>query len=59
MTLLSVAQMNSQNDIEENFKIIETLIQQSKADGAELIVFPENFVCFAAEIGRASCRERV
>lgn len=48
MTLLSVAQMNSQNDIEENFKIIETLIQQSKADGAELIVFPENFVCFAA-----------
>lgn len=48
MTLLSVAQMNSQNDIEENFKIIETLIQQSKVDGAELIVFPENFVCFAA-----------
>ena len=48
MTLLSVAQMNSQNDIEENFKIIETLIQQSKVDGAELIVFPENFVCFVA-----------
>ena len=48
MTLLSVVQMNSQNDIEVNFMVIESLIQQSKADGAALIVFPENFVCFAA-----------
>ena len=48
MTLLSVVQMNSQDDIEANFIVIESLIQQSKADGAELIVFPENFVCFAA-----------
>ncbi|UDM37772.1 carbon-nitrogen hydrolase family protein [Acinetobacter haemolyticus] len=47
MTLLSVVQMNSQDDIEANFIAIESLIQQSKADGAELIVFPENFVCFA------------
>ncbi|MFH7766575.1 carbon-nitrogen hydrolase family protein [Acinetobacter sp. BSP-28] len=47
MTLLSVVQMNSQDDIEANFIVIEALIQQSKADGAELIVFPENFVCFA------------
>lgn len=48
MTLLSVAQMNSQDDIESNFLVIESLIQQSKAQGSELIVFPENFVCFAA-----------
>jgi predicted amidohydrolase len=48
MSLLSAAQMNSQNDIEANFLVIESLIQQSKANGAELIVFPENFVCFAA-----------
>lgn len=48
MTLLSVAQMNSQNDIEANFNVIESLIQQSKANGASCIVFPENFVCFAA-----------
>ncbi|MDR0234646.1 carbon-nitrogen hydrolase family protein [Acinetobacter sp.] len=48
MTLLSVVQMNSQNDIEANFSVIESLIQQSKADGASLIVFPENFACFAA-----------
>ncbi|MGB8696644.1 MULTISPECIES: carbon-nitrogen hydrolase family protein [Acinetobacter] len=47
MTLLSVVQMNSQDDIEANFVVIESLIQQSKADGAELIVFPENFICFA------------
>ncbi|QBQ17042.1 carbon-nitrogen hydrolase family protein [Acinetobacter haemolyticus] len=48
MTLLSVVQMNSQDDIELNFSIIESLIQQSKDQAAELIVFPENFVCFAA-----------
>lgn len=48
MTLLSIAQMNSQNDIEDNFRVIESLMQQSKVQGAELIVFPENFVCFAA-----------
>lgn len=48
MTLLSVVQMNSQNEIDANFVEIESLIQQSKANGAALIVFPENFVCFAA-----------
>ncbi|MQW90793.1 carbon-nitrogen hydrolase family protein [Acinetobacter wanghuae] len=48
MTLLSVAQMNSQNKIETNFIVVESLIQQSKANGAELIVLPENFICFAA-----------
>ena len=48
MSLLSVVQMNSQDDIEANFTVIESLIQQSKAQAAELIVFPENFVCFAA-----------
>ena len=48
MSLLSVAQMNSQNDIEANFQVIESLIQQSKAQNAALIVFPENFICFAA-----------
>lgn len=48
MTLLSVVQMNSQNDIEANFSVIELLIQKSKAQGSSLIVFPENFVCFAA-----------
>ena len=29
MTLISVAQMNSQDDIENNFQVIESLIQQS------------------------------
>lgn len=48
MSLLSVVQMNSQDDIETNFTVIESLIQQSKAQDAELIVFPENFVCFSS-----------
>ncbi|MFP3366839.1 nitrilase-related carbon-nitrogen hydrolase, partial [Pseudoalteromonas sp. SIMBA_148] len=54
MTLLSVVQMNSQDDIDANFTVIESLIQQSKADGAELIVFPEHFVCFAGGKQRAT-----
>lgn len=48
MTFVSVAQMNSQNDIEANFNTVEQLIQQSKAVGSELLVLPENFICFAA-----------
>ena len=48
MTFLAAAQMNSQNDIEANFTVIESLIGQSKVQGASLIVFPENFACFAA-----------
>jgi len=48
MTFISVAQMNSQNDIEANFNTVEQLIQQSKAAGSELLVLPENFICFAA-----------
>ena len=48
MTLVSIVQMNSQDDIEANIKVIESLIIEAKSDGASLIVFPENFVCFAA-----------
>lgn len=48
MTFISVAQMNSQNDIEANFNTVEQLIQQSKAASSELLVLPENFICFAA-----------
>lgn len=48
MTFVSVAQMNSQNDIEANFNTVEQLIQQNKAAGSELLVLPENFICFAA-----------
>ena len=61
MTLLSVAQMNSQNEIETNFIVVESLIQQSKANGAELIVLPENFICFAAGKQRetAACFEDI
>lgn len=47
MTKLSIVQMNSQSDIEQNFADVERLLQQSQANGAELIVFPENFLCFA------------
>ena len=57
MTLLSVVQMNSQNNLESNFKIIDSLIQQSKVAGASLIVFPENFICFAAGMQRETAAQ--
>lgn len=47
MTRISIAQMNSQSDIEQNFITVEQLLQQSQANSAELIVFPENVLCFA------------
>lgn len=48
MTLLAVTQFNSQDNIDHNFADVERLIQQAKAQQAELIVLPENFACFAA-----------
>lgn len=48
MHMLAVAQMNSQNDIDDNFVNVENLIQQARAQQAKLIVLPENFACFAA-----------
>ncbi|MFT4020203.1 MAG: carbon-nitrogen hydrolase family protein [Acinetobacter sp.] len=47
MVLFSVAQMNSQDSIEDNFITVESLLQRSKAEGASLLVLPENFICFA------------
>lgn len=45
--LLCVAQMNAQDCIESNLKQIEWLMQESKAKQAQLLVLPENCVCFA------------
>lgn len=47
MICISIAQMNSQSDIEQNFATVERLLQQHYTQGGELIVFPENFLCFA------------
>lgn len=44
---VSVAQMNSQDDIEQNFATVENLIQRACLEGASLLVLPENFICFA------------
>lgn len=48
MTYLAVAQLNSQNDIDDNFLHVERLLQQAKVQNASLLVLPENFACFAA-----------
>lgn len=48
MVRLSIAQMNSQSNIEENLFTVEQLLQQHQKNNGELIVFPENFLCFAA-----------
>lgn len=48
MTVVAVVQMNSQNDIEQNFHDVERSLKQAQTLGASLCVFPENFLCFAA-----------
>lgn len=48
MTKLAVTQLNSQNDIDQNFIEVEQLLKQAKIQQAELFVLPENFACFAA-----------
>lgn len=45
---LAVAQMNAQDNIEQNLANSEALMAQAQAAGAQLLVFPENFACFAA-----------
>lgn len=47
LPIIAVAQMNSQDSIVQNLAIVEQLIQHAKQKQAELIVFPENFLCFA------------
>lgn len=46
--LLAVAQMSAQDNIEQNLAASEQLMAQAKQQGASLLVFPENFACFAA-----------
>ena len=48
MSRFAVAQMNSQDDIAANLAVVEALMRHSKAQAAELLVLPENVLCFAA-----------
>ncbi|MBF7696600.1 carbon-nitrogen hydrolase family protein [Acinetobacter rathckeae] len=47
MALLSVAQMTSQNVIEDNLSHVKDLVLACQAQGSQLLVLPENFACFA------------
>lgn len=48
MTLLSVAQMTSQNNIQDNLAHVKQLVLTCHEQGSRLLVLPENFSCFAA-----------
>lgn len=47
MTRFAVAQMNSQDDIAANLATVERLLQQAQTNQAQLLVLPENVLCFA------------
>lgn len=47
MSLISIAQMNSQDNIEQNLADVKQLIIDAKQQDAQLLVLPENFACFA------------
>lgn len=44
----AIAQMNSQDVIEQNLRDAAQLMQQAQQQQASLLVLPENFACFAA-----------
>lgn len=46
MTIVAAVQMNSGDDVKENLKSAEKLIQKAVASGANLIVLPEMFATF-------------
>ncbi|SDC27947.1 carbon-nitrogen hydrolase family protein [Acinetobacter boissieri] len=47
MALVSVAQMTSQNVIEDNLSHVKKLAISCHSKGSQLLVLPENFACFA------------
>ncbi|MBF7683848.1 carbon-nitrogen hydrolase family protein [Acinetobacter sp. B5B] len=47
MARVSVAQMTSQNVIQENLARVKDLVLACQAQGSQLLVLPENFSCFA------------
>lgn len=46
--MFAVAQMNSQDSIDQNLANATLLMQQAREQQASLLVLPENFACFAA-----------
>lgn len=48
LPIFAVAQMNSQDSIEQNLADVAQLMQHAKQQKASLLVLPENFACFAA-----------
>lgn len=48
LPIFAVAQMNSQDSIEQNLDDVSVLMMQTCEQNASLLVLPENFACFAA-----------
>lgn len=48
LPVFAVAQMNSQDSIEQNLSDVSVLMMRASKQGASLLVLPENFACFAA-----------
>lgn len=48
LPIFAVAQMNSQDSINQNLGDVSVLMMQAREKGACLLVLPENFACFAA-----------
>lgn len=48
LPIFAVAQMNSQDSIEQNLDDVSVLMMQACEQNASLLVLPENFACFAA-----------
>lgn len=47
-TVVAAIQMNSNDDVQANLERAKKLASQAAKEGANLLVFPENFLCFGA-----------
>ncbi|HMJ12526.1 MAG TPA: carbon-nitrogen hydrolase family protein [Polyangiaceae bacterium] len=55
---VAAVQLNSQEDVDQNLRAIRDVVAGAAAAGARLVVLPENFAYFGADVGRRSVAER-
>lgn len=60
MTLkVALMQLNSVDDLERNFKTCEALAEGAKAEGAQFLLFPENFSFLGSEEQKIKIAEQI
>jgi deaminated glutathione amidase len=56
---VAAVQLQSQDDVNENLEVCRRLVDSARREGAKLVVLPENFAYFGADVGKQSSVERL